>query len=449
MVQTPHLDRLAGEGVNFTHAFTPSPICSPARASLLTGTWPSTHGCINIEGFEGYQPARQDLRNLWQLLADQGYRQALVGKFHGEVAGAPIDHGVDDFVPRDGYDAWRLAQGLPAAIESGDWFGGADHTIDGGQSRVAWLADQANALMRRYHEEERPFFIRIDPDEPHLPCRPPADILARYKPEDIPPWASFPDELAGKPIAQEKLHEVWGTRDWTWRQWQPVVARYLAEVSLIDEQVGRVLAQLATLGIAENTLVIYSSDHGDYCGGHGFLDKHYAMYDDLVRVPLIMRWPAGFGSQPECDALVSNEIDLAKTIADVAGVDVPSSFEGEDLIATIQGRTPSRSSIFAQYSGCQMGLYSSRMVRDREWKYVWNPTEGRDELYHLSTDPGELDNLVDHEKGRESLDRMRQCMVKWLTQVQDPLFNAFTRRSLDLNYPAPPPVRWYENFGDN
>ncbi|MCF3650640.1 sulfatase-like hydrolase/transferase [Synoicihabitans lomoniglobus] len=445
LVHTPHLDQLAGEGVNFTHAFTPSPICSPARASLLTGTWPTTHGCINIEHMEGYQPARRDLPNLWHLLADAGFRQALVGKFHGEVAGAPADHGVDDAILRDGYDRWREAQGIPPIEVVNGWFGDVDRAITPAQSRVAWLTDQALSLMRRYHGEARPFFIRLDPDEPHLPCRPPEQESVRYDSTSILPWPSFSDRLEGKPVAQGRQHEVWGTRSWTWSDWQPVVARYLAEVSLIDQQVGRLLAQLAELGIADETLVIYSSDHGDYCGGHGLLDKHYAMYDDLVRVPLIMRFPGRLQKGQTCDAFVCNEIDLARTIARVAGLGIPDSFVGQDLLDLANGREEARSDIFAQYSGCQMGLYSSRMVRDRDWKYVWNPTADHDELYDLKSDPGELRNLINLPSATGQVTRQRRRLITWMKEINDPLFSAFTRSRLDLRYPAPPPVDWYNH----
>lgn len=106
-VQTPHLDRLAREGVDFTRAFTPCPICSPARASLLTGAWPTAHGCIDIPTTEAGQPARSEYRNLWELLGRKGYQLGMVGKFHGEVPGSPPDYGVDDFVPKAAYFQWR------------------------------------------------------------------------------------------------------------------------------------------------------------------------------------------------------------------------------------------------------------------------------------------------------------------------------------------------------
>ena len=438
LVQTPQLDRLAREGANFSHAFTPAPICAPARASLLTGTWPTTHRCTNIPQTESFQPAREELPTLWRLLSNTGYRQALVGKFHQEVTGTPEDHGVDDYIPRSGYSAWRQSQNLPPPPDSHGWFGDADPYVDPAHTRAAWLADHALGLVRRYHGEKRPFFIRYDPDEPHLPCRPPAKLAEVYPAELVTPWPSFPDPLTDKPYVQKRQLKIWGTQDWTWSQWQPVVARYLAEITLIDQQVGRLLALLTELGIAEDTLVIYTTDHGDFCGGHGFMDKHFSMYDDILRVPLMMRFPGVIFPGCVCDAFVTHEIDLARTILEVAGAEVPPTFEGMNLIRVLNGQDEQRRDIFAQYQGCQMGLYSCRMIRNREWKYVWNPTSAVDELYQVADDPGEIRNRISDPLALPALSALRRRLIEWMEAAHDPLLNSFTRSLLDPAQPAPP-----------
>ncbi len=115
-----------------------------------------------------------------------------------------------------------------------------------------------------------------------------------------------------------------------WDTWSPIVARYLGEITLLDRQVGRILDALDALGLADTTLVIFSADHGDLCGGHGLIDKHYVMYDDLVRVPLILRWPAGL-PRGHSDAFVSAAIDIAATITTAAEIEPPATFAGVDL----------------------------------------------------------------------------------------------------------------------
>ena len=431
-LRTPRLDRLVREGVDFSHAFTPAPICSPARASLVTGRWPTEHRCINIPNFDGYRPADTPEPTLWNLLHDAGYRQALIGKFHGEVAGDPTRHGVDRFLSEDDdYDAWRTARGLPLRRRRNGWFGEVDPDTPCEQSRIAWAAEQTLEAIRDFHAEGRPFFVRWDPSEPHLPCLIPSEIADWYPPDTIEPWPSFPDPLKNKPPMQAQQLRSWGVDGWTWEQWAPVVGRYLAEITLLDRHIGRVVDELDRLGLAEDTLVIYTTDHGDLCGGHGMMDKHYMMYDDVVRVPLIMRWPGRVPAGETRDAFVSHEIDLASTIARVAGLTPPEGFRGVDLLPVARGEADTgREDVYSQYFGCQFGLYYSRIVRDRRWKYVWNLTAG-DMLYDLESDPAELVNRVTDPAAAGELARLRRRMIEWCESIGDRLLNEFTRVQLE------------------
>jgi len=430
-LRTPNLDRLAAQGVDFSHAFTPTPICSPARASLLTGRWPNQHRCINIPPFDGYQPADVSTPVLWNLLHDAGYRQALIGKFHGEVPGKPTDYGVDRFKwEEDDYDDWRIAQGLPLRKRKNGWFGEVDEDTTAEQTRIAWGSRLTIDAIRDYSKEGKPFFIRWDPSEPHLPCMIPKEIADLYPPESIEPWPTFPDPLTHKPPMQAQQRRTWGVDGWTWEQWAPVVSRYLAEITLLDQHIGRILDELDRLGIADNTLVVYTTDHGDLCGNHGMMDKHYMMYDDVVRVPMVMRWPGKLPAGEVCDEFVSHELDLAASICKIAGLDIPESFEGIDLLPVLSGgQSTGREDIFSQYFGCQFGLYHSRMVRDRTWKFVWNAT-AQDELYNIEDDPAEMTNRIDDPEARDVLARLRARMIHWCESTGDLILNEFTRPML-------------------
>ncbi len=422
LVKTPHLDRLAAEGVNFTHAFTPNPVCSPARACLQTGAWATTHRCVTITGTEAYQPADPELPILTQLLADSGYRVGHVGKFHGETTGGPTDHGVEEFIGTSEYPKWRASQGLPE-VPTTDAGGGTD-PVAPEQTALGWGAGETERLLENLANPERPFFVRWDPVQPHLPNVVPEPYASMISPTDIAPWPSFDDPLVNKPRVQQRTRERWGTDSWTWEDWQPVVARYLGEISLLDAQVGRLLATLDRLGVAGNTLVIYTTDHGDMCGGHGMMDKHYVMYDDILRVPLIVRWPGHLEAGTIRADFVSNEIDLARTLLTVAGVEAPKSFMGSDLFSDT---SPMRSDIFAQYQGTHQGLFSQRMVRNERWKYVYNPVS-IDELYDLEGDPGEITNRVDDPSVAECLASLRARLGEWMCDIKDPL--------------SPPLFRW-------
>lgn len=418
-VRTPSLDRLAREGVNFRHAFTPNPVCSPARACLQTGAFATTHGCITIPGTEAFRPARQDLPVLTALLAAAGYRVGHVGKFHREVAGSPTDHGAEAYVPEQDYRAWRASAGLPPQPRVNGWFGEVDRAIRSEQHSLHWQADRVLDLLDR--DDGRPFFLRWDPSQPHLPNCIPADLADLYPPELIAPWPSFPDALVGKPEAQRRTRQRWQTETMAWEQWQPVVSRYLAEITLLDRQVGRLLAALDRAGLAERTLVLYSSDHGDMCGAHGMMDKHYVMYDDILRVPLFARWPGVLPAERRCDDFVIHELDLARTILVAAGVEAPPSFIGRDLVEDLTApRVPPRAEAFAQYQGTHQGLFSQRALRDRRWKYVYNPAS-IDELYDLDADPAELRNLAADPAHEPALTDLRRRMAGWMRQVQDSL----------------------------
>ena len=285
-------------------------------------------------------------------------------------------------------------------------------------------------MLEAAKERRSPFFIRWDSSEPHLPNIVPEPYASLYPPEAIAPWPSFPDPLSGKPYMQAQQRRTWGVDAWSWEDWAPVVARYLGEISLLDAQIGRVLDGLERLGLAENTLVVYSTDHGDLCGGHGMVDKHYVMYDDVVHVPLIARWPGRIAAGSTCDAFVSHSIDLASTFCDAAGVRIPSTFRGQSLLPLFAGSQENgREDIFSVYHGNQFGLYSQRMVRDRRWKVVWNAT-AEDELYDLETDPGEVNNRATDRACADELARLRRRVVAWMEATRDPLLNGWTRAQL-------------------
>ena len=187
---------------------------------------------------------------------------------------------------------------------------------------------------------------------------------------------------------------------------------------------------LDQLGLDENTMVVYTADHGDMCGGHGMVDKHMVMYDDVVRVPLIVRWPGRARPGAVCDAFVSHAIDLATTFCAAARAPVPETFQGQSLLSLLAGKEKDgRQDILSMYHGNQFGLYSARMVRDRRHKYVWNAS-AEDELYDLELDPGELHNLATDPACRDELARLRHRLVAWMDEIGDPLLNGWTRRQL-------------------
>lgn len=419
LLKTPNLDRLATEGVNFSHAFTPVPMCVPARCSMLSGQWPSQHGVVcNFDG-ETFKPLDPTLPTLGKILKTAGYQTAHIGRWHVDPKKSPLEFGFDHFQSDWGYHAWRKEQGLPPLPKMPACWAGEKDPVEEKQSRLAWSADNAIAYIREASQKDQPFFLRWHTVEPHLPCFPTEPYASMYNPADLEPWAGFGDRFENKPEIQKQMLQTWGVANWTWDDWAPIVARYLGIISQLDHEIGRILNE-----VDENTLVIYTADHGDMCGSHGMVDKHFVLYDDVVRVPLILRHP-DLPAGTIRDDFVSNAIDLPATLCAAAGVEIPETFKGKILL-----EPTGREDIFATYSGNQFGGYSQRMVRDRRWKFIWNLT-AVNELYDLETDPGELSNRIDDPAAAHELARLKQRMIAWLEEADDPMLNILTRWQLN------------------
>lgn len=435
-VRTPNLDRLAAEGARYESAYTPIPLCTPARHSLLTGRRPeATGGLWNYDmgpRMAGLDPAAYS----WpRELARLGYRNHYVGKWHVHPEHGPTAFGYHEYVPLEDYDRWRAAQ-YPDLRDDGDWFGDVD-PVPVQDSRTHWLARRTADFVRAAAAEGAPWHARLDLLEPHLPCRPSREFAARHRPEQMTPWPGFHDDLRGKPYIQRQQRLNWDVEDFTWQDWAPVVARYLAIIEQMDDAIGLVLRALVETGAEEDTLVVYTTDHGDMCGSHGMMDKHYVMYDDVVRVPLVLRWPGRVRSGTVVDDFVYNTLDLVPTINAVAGAASPSGGHGTALLEQAPtgewrpaGAPANRRHVVSTYNGQQFGLFVQRMIRTRRWKYVWNPTDV-DELYDLETDPAEVTNVVADDANADVVAALRVELLHQLTRDGDAFVdNEWMRRQL-------------------
>ena len=426
-IETPCLDRLAEQGINFTSAYTTCPVCTPARASFLNGQWSYNHGCLTIpEHTEPQCALPMDAPMVPQLLHEAGYRQAYIGKWHlgkrenSAYNPSPLDTGMDIYIPEHEYNNWCRENHISSArFQQRDGeapykvFENRIDPIDHTQSRLHWGADRAIEQLEALSKGEKPFFLRWDPSEPHLPSIVPQDFVQKYQPGEIPLWGSVHDPLVNKPYALRKLRSVWGLQDLQDEDIREMIRLYYAEISLLDYEIGRIMQKLEELHLAENTVVIYTTDHGDMCGSHGFVDKHYNMYDDITHVPLLLRCPGG--SKGQNDMFVHHTIDLAYTILQLAGIEIPSTFQGASLLAD-----NGRAFAVSAYHGAQFGLFSQRMLRQRRYKYVYNATD-IDELYDLQNDPWELENLIFQPEHRERIAQMRRDLYMFLLESGDPL----------------------------
>ena len=349
-VRTPHLDRLCQAGTAFTHAFCQSPICTPSRSSFLTGLYPSTvHGCRN--GNDRWAEAAELLPKTLRERA--GYDCGLAGKLH--LAGAhrrpeprPADDGYRVFhwshSPRDewgrdhAYRRWVEAQGqnLAALLD-------ADEPVPAAYHQTTFCADQAIAFMAE--ERAGPWLMSVNLFDPHAPFDPPTAYRQRYDAAALP----GPYFRASDLEAQAQLRDI----EFQTRAQRPEACRahelqaaYYAMIELIDDNVGRMLRALEDTGQRANTLVVFTSDHGEMLGDHGLVLKGCRFYEGLVRVPLIWSWPERIRAGVVSDALVELT-DIAPTLLDFAHADAPSRsslWRGNVTLPVFSRIAPSRNS---------------------------------------------------------------------------------------------------------
>ncbi|HUX22546.1 MAG TPA: sulfatase-like hydrolase/transferase [Spirochaetia bacterium] len=379
---TPNLDYLADTGVRFTNAYTPSPVCSPARASLWTGTYPSWHGVHDHLNDAGH-PGIGSRPTLADALSRSGYLTAQIGKWHC--------HTSEDNRKRSGFDYWFSHYAGTRSRFGEQPFWEDDQRVDYHGYQAPVFTEKTLEFLGRAAAADRPFFCTVGYTDTHRPFKDaPPRILERYR------HASFddvPDETLpkchGKLIMRLRKSEEDGLRR---------LRQYYAAVTMIDEQVGRILDRLVSLGLDDETLVIYTADHGQCVGHHeleckGNSTLPQSFFDESLGVPLIARWPGRFAAGTTSDAFV-NHTDTYATLLEVAGSrsldEAPRP--GSSWISVARGaEAPQRDSIICEYG-------NARMIRTPEYKLVrrYPGPNGRfpDELYDRTADPRETQNII-------------------------------------------------------
>ena len=407
-VATPNLDALAGEGTVYTRAFTPLPVCAPARQALLCGRHPDSFGAQWNYDFIPTPTVQPEW--CWSRdLRDRGFQTGYLGRFHVSSSEKPDAFGYDEWINWAGHKQ-LIKDRYADAVHDGGWLGCAS-PIPVEDAGTHWMADQAAAMIRQFAEKGKPWHVWVDYEEPHLPCRPSEPYASMYDPNEIEPWDGFGDDFSGKPYCQRQQMINWQTDQMGWSDFAPMVARYYGVVSQLDDAIGRILKALRDTGQWADTVIVFTSDHGDMCGSHQMLDKHYVLYDDIVRVPLLVKRPGVDAC--ESDAFVSNCLDLPASIREWFGLGAAKVTHGVPL------GDVERDAIVATSNGQQFGLYTTRMIRDARYKYVWNLTDV-DELYDLDEDPGEKRTLIASEAHEELIARMRRMLFEQLKAHGDP-----------------------------
>ncbi|GAB4155202.1 MAG: sulfatase-like hydrolase/transferase [Planctomycetaceae bacterium] len=440
-VLTPTLDQLVADGTAFTHAYCQSPICTPSRSSFMTGMYPSrVHNCRNgNESFPDSPPL------ISKLLADSDYDCGMIGKFHLQSAGHRTEPRLDD-----GYRYWKFSHAprddWPEGHDYAEWVreqGGDLDTLRKQPEHVppefhqtTWATTRAIEFIDE--SRDQPWMLSINIYDPHPPFIPPKAYADRFHRERMPGPYFRESDLQ----AQQKLKgvdfqtEAQNPETFDGKQQQ---ALYYAMIAQIDDQFARLLKHLDETGQRNNTVIIFTSDHGEMLGDHGLLFKGCRFYEGLIRVPLIMSWPEHFQANLKSDALVEL-LDLSATVLDLADVPIPDYFQGRSLRPLLEGQVKpdwhrdfvrceyydaldsafigtgspdvpktsdeAEESSARKFSSSQAaGIYPfpprigsfGTMYRDARYKLAVYHGHEMGELFDLKNDPWEFENLWDSE----------------------------------------------------
>lgn len=430
--KTPALDALAAEGVAFDRAYTTCALCSPARASLVTGLYPHNHGQLaNTGNFNAvFDKNPLGTPTYFSLLRQRGYQTGYAGKWHLAGEGDNAAWGIDEWHTTADYNGWLADAGIDyemgkSEVQPLEWGG---HAPFCGPSVLAedkhhdgWVARRAVDMLARFAQSGRPFVMCAAFHGPHFPYAVPAPWHAMYDPALVPKWPNFDETFEHKPAVQQKELMRWNTAHLTWPDWQRVIATYWGYCSYIDSRVGLVLDALRAQGLADDTLVVFASDHGDMLGSHRLFNKGFNQYEEDYHIPLLARLPGAAANGGRCGKFVSLA-DLMPTFAEAGGADGRMA-DGRSLLPLLAGeKAEGREDVYAEFNGYETTLLTSRMVRTEKWKYIYNPFE-LDELYDMQSDPGELRNLAGMPAFSHVLRRMKARLVGWLRRTGDTIID--------------------------
>jgi arylsulfatase A-like enzyme len=416
--ETPHLDRLAREGAMLTRVFATNSICTPSRASILTGQYSHLNG---VTMFNRFDSSRTTVAT---LLRAGGYHTGMFGKWH--LGSDPV-----------GFDSWEILPGQGAYVDPILYTATGETTYKG--RYVTDVITDLGIEFVRSRPRNRPFFLMLHHKAPHRPWVPDPAMAARFKdrwiPEPATLWDAYetrtdalrenqqriaadltrrdlklppPADLAGPALSAwlgtkpdtvtttvgDATVTLTGEALTRWK-YQRYMRDYLATIQSVDEGVGRLLAFLDRTGLAKNTIVVYTSDQGFFLGEHGLFDKRF-MYEESLRMPFLARWPAGIKPRTRSDAIGLN-VDVAPTFLDAAGLPVPPDMQGRSLLPILRGRTPAdwRTAMYYRYYH-DPGDHNTRAhygVRTRTHKLIHYWKKNQWELFDLVSDPSELHNL--------------------------------------------------------
>jgi arylsulfatase A-like enzyme len=432
---TPALDRLHEESVRFERAYSSCPLCTPARASMFTGDYAFRHGMgTNCDMYHSLATELADPgRLLHRHLLEAGYRCGFIGKWHVGTTRGPRALGFEGMdlagygnVTKSAEYRDHLARhGLSYRVEPTLHFNHDGQTMAAGRWRgpiastpAHYLTSRTITLLEEFAASGAPFFATVQYWDPHAPHLVPDEFYGVTDRAALQPWPNFLDDLSGKPRrVKRERDDFYRLHPRSAAEAIEYIGLYCDHMAMLDAEIGRLLAWLEQSGLAEQTLVVFTSDHGDMTGAHGGLIDKGLLYEEAIRIPLLFRH-ASLTPGPR-DALASN-MDIMPTVLSLLGIP-HGERHGRDLSALLRGEpAATREVLLVEYHGLRF-LYSQRALIARDGtKFIFTPGD-HDELYDLHRDPVELSNLTERPEAQERLAAMRAAMIAETARVNDPL----------------------------
>ena len=442
--QTPHLDRIAKEGVRFDNCFVTNSICTPSRATILTGKYSHLNGVPVFNSFDGSQP------HVGKYLQAAGYHTGMIGKWH--LGSRPT-----------GFDVWTILPGQGRYVNPIFIDPSGRREIKGYATDV--ITDLSIEFLKK-RPKDKPFFLKYHHKAPHREWTPDAKHREMFAGKTIPEPATLHDDYAGRSDAlkknRQRVFDDMTRRDlklappadvppgperqkWLnekptevvieeggakkvlkgeelnkWK-YQRYMQDYLACVQSVDDNVGRMLDFLDQNGLRDNTVVVYTSDQGFFLGEHGMYDKRF-MYEESLRMPFIVRWPAGIKAGSVQKAMAINA-DFAPTFMELAGLEVPKDMQGRSLVPLLKGEKPGdwRTSVYYRYYH-DPGHHNTAAhygVRTETNKLIHYFRQGQWEMYDLRSDPGEMKNLYGEAAQQETVEKLKAELARLKKELRD------------------------------
>ncbi len=420
VIQTPALDRLVREGTSFTRCYSPSPVCVPARCSMHYGIYPQKTGVFDNEAM-----MPDNGRSLPALLATAGYRTVAVGKCHF-TPDAQAKRGFDERVTqeeivndyaRDDYRSHLVRRGLNPAEAHGErgpmYYIPQPSRFQNGDHPTEWIADRSIEKIRELEAEGSPWFMMSSFIHPHPPLTPPTPWTKLYPPDTMP--APFNPENRDELLtyvnhAQNRFKWRDNGRD---RNLERMIqSYYYATISYVDYQIGRMLRELEDRGILDDTLILFSSDHGEYLGDYGCYGKR-SMHDASARVPFIVRQPGVFPADKRIDEPTSL-VDVLPTMLAAAGAEADDC-DGVALQTVAAGRSD-RQFVYSQFGKGRRAIY---LIASVEWKYIYSAGDGKELLFARSDVPAEGVNRIEDASAEAAHRELKAALLQYLHSEGD------------------------------